>query len=342
VNYARLFAKALSKAPYDLDVTVTNGACSGATTDHFFEAQHLFAPRQDALVNDSYNLILLTITGNDAKFASIVQQCLIEASDKGTDCDSALTFAEQMEKGTPTGSTIGKSLIKVLTAIHAKTAKNAKIALLGYPFLIGNSDYTIPKFHDGRKPVVEVGARLHALSAKSEQIDAAVVAALNKKNSDKPFVFISTQDLFKGHGLYPGKNNAANAQAWLVKPLHTVKVATWYHPTPTGWIQESKLLVSRAADLGVPMPKPASGWPTGDLDGTSVLWAWFGLELATPDWVSCLDDMTYCIAGEGDDVHVIRYSGLEDIGHMPAKTKNPHGELVGFTSKQATELLRRN
>ena len=59
--------------------------------------------------------------------------------------------------------------------------------------------------------------------------------------------------------------------------------------------------------------------------------------------MSCLDDDSWCIAGIGNRVHVMRIHGLADVTSVPLDVPNPLAALtrIGFTTAQATELLRK-
>jgi hypothetical protein len=71
-----------------------------------------------------------------------------------------------------------------------------------------------------------------------ESIQQQVVAA-----TGGPTVFETTKRLFAGHELFAKKNNP---RRWFVQPFADASIAstaTWYHPNPTGWYQEARLLL---------------------------------------------------------------------------------------------------
>jgi hypothetical protein len=95
-----------------------------------------------------------------------------------------------------------------------------------------------------------VGKRLHALGLASNALGASMVKKLNAGTRGKPFVFVSVLQLFDGppyHGLYADK---VNPHRWMIEPFTDAPVAadlTWYHPDPTGWLREAKLLAATAS-----------------------------------------------------------------------------------------------
>lgn len=253
-NYAGRFAALLRAAPWNQPASVTNVACSGAVTQDFFDSKSGRPPELSA-VSSSYDLIFLTIGGNDVSFAKIVQNCLIQATRDGAKCDTLLTTAEKMiGNGTVGSGTIGGRLTRVLKAVRNRASAGAKIVLIGYPFLEGNQNYTLPK--DSGSPV-KVGKRLHALQVDADRLERAVANAVNGDYPGSPFAFVSVQSLFNGppfHGLYAQK---LNPDRWMVAPMTDATIAskaTWYHPNPTGWDQEARLLIRTASVPHTPKP----------------------------------------------------------------------------------------
>ncbi len=94
-NYAGQYRTLLASAPYDQPSTVTNAACSGAETQDFFDSKDGRPPMLSA-VNASYDVIFLTIGGNDVFFADIVKYCLVARTRDGATCDPNLARAERM------------------------------------------------------------------------------------------------------------------------------------------------------------------------------------------------------------------------------------------------------
>lgn len=242
-DYAALFADALGRPPYNQSVPLTNVACSGATTSDFFASQHGQPPQSNA-VNDGYGLILLTVGGDDVDFADIVKQCLVYGFRDGRKCDSYLSGAEQLLDN----GSIQARVRHVLSAIRERASPAATIALLGYPYLERDKSFTLPYPH--HRPVA-VGRRLRALEDKGDSIQQRVINALNAEDHTDSFVFVKTKRLFAGHELSAGEP-APNS--WFVSPYSTASYTTWYHPDPTGWAEEAKLLIE---DRSIPKHRPA-------------------------------------------------------------------------------------
>ena len=258
-NYARQYERKVEAAPYNQRGFVENIACSGATTDAFSHTTSGRSPQLDA-VNAGYDIIFLTIGGNDLHFADIAKFCLIAATRDGANCGSNLSRAESMIKD----GTIYTKIVSVLKAIELKADSRTKIVLLGYPYLEGDPNYRLRSGHFGNT-FIDVGKRVRALGDEGDSIQKQIVNELNTGLASKPFVFVSVQELFAGppvHELYAQKTNP---DRWMVQPGVDASRATWqtyYHPNPTGWTHEAALLVSDSqvpkhpAVAPAPLPSP--------------------------------------------------------------------------------------
>jgi lysophospholipase L1-like esterase len=241
-NYGREFERIVEAAPYRQRATVRTVACSGDTTTEFANSKNGRPPQLNA-VNASYDLIFLTIGGNDLHFSSIVRHCLIRATRNGDACRSQLSEAEQMLAD----GTLAGRLGKVLAAIQANADPTATIVLLGYPYLEADASYSL----GSSLGTFEVGKRLRRLEDTGDALEQAVVNAVAKPGL-AGLVFVKTKALFAGHELYAGRTHRTTGR-WLTHPLDTPKITFWYHPNPTGWRHEAELL---AANPNVPKRDP--------------------------------------------------------------------------------------
>jgi lysophospholipase L1-like esterase len=258
-NYAEDFRTLVQAAPYRQPATVVNAACSGATTSWFFHKKSGRPPEINA-VNHSYNVIFLTIGGNDIHFSNIVQYCLIAKTRDGANCGPNLTRAQRLIDN----GTLKKRVTHVLTAIRAAASPSAKIVLLGYPFLESNLSYTLRSGHGGHT-FIPVGKSLRNLQTTGNTLQQQIIQQLDAPRQTGQFVFVSTEKLFAGtqpgftghdHELSATSNNK---HRWFVQPFvdtGLVSSDTWYHPNPTGWDEEAKLLL---ADASVPKRTPGTG-----------------------------------------------------------------------------------
>jgi len=251
-NYARQFQRIIELPPFNQRVFVENVACSGAVSADFFESKSGRPPELDA-VNHGYDLIFLTIGGNDADFADIVKFCLVQTFRDGANCEPNLANAEALISD----GTLQQRVEDVLEGIHERAHPSAKIILVGYPYLESDSEYQIRSGHGG--PFIEVGKRLIALGDDGDDAQQAAVNAMNAAHGPDRFVFVDVKDLFGGHELAAQESNP---DRWFVEPWADAGLAWrawWYHPNSQGHLQEAGLLV---ADPRVPTTDLNGGTPS--------------------------------------------------------------------------------
>lgn len=250
-NYGRQYQRIIESHPFNQRAFVENVACSGAVTADFFTPQKdRSVPAQLAELDERgevYDIIFLTIGGNDLKFAEIVRKCFIRQGLDGVDCNNLLTVAEsELRDGV-----VEQKITRVLKAIQNKAHPNARIVLLGYPYLEGDPNYQL---HLGgfSSEYVQVGARTRAIGDAGDAAQMAAVDAANARPGKAQVVFVGTKDLFKGHELRAAEWSWSGlADRWFIEPFDTplAYYELWYHPNHIGHLQEARLL---AADPRVP------------------------------------------------------------------------------------------
>lgn len=274
-NYAGNLATMLD-VKYGIHAIVSNDACSGQQASQFFTSVSGRLPENDA-VNRSYKLVLMTFGGNDVNFGGIVKFCLIAKSQSGYNCIRNLDTAVAELKGGFQNSPVAYVLRSDLQYIHSHDP-NARIVFLGYPYLESDQTYTIVDRWEGSNSVagdacgqrqgttniVTVGQCLHEIGNLGEQLQSELVANLNSHDHTTAFVFVSTQKLFAGtQPGFAGPNHeltatAVNPNRWFIQPFVDVDPGpeflntpwghpVFYHPDPTGWEEEAKLLMATPA-----------------------------------------------------------------------------------------------
>ena len=376
LNYAGQFAAIIEAATGRKPQKVDNFACSGAKTSDFTHKQGTrlnFAlsspqpPQLSGLKNKHYDVIFLTLGGNDLKFDATAEFCLVTLTKIANQCERSLKNAERLI----TNGTLKKNIKNVLDAIHKQANSDAKIVLVGYPQLEGDPTYelAVGKSILPRKkaPPIQVGNRLNAGGTTVDGIQSDVVDELNAAYPANPpqFSFVSVKALFAGHELFA---NVFNPNRWMIEPLIDANVVnTYYHPNPMGWLQEAQLLACdtrvpnqklagtsthnpvalpfncptsppppppptvTCADGGVhnlPFTCPPLGFPTTDHEGSIIFYVNLGASFIFPNWVSC--SSAYCIVGAGNDVHLFRLSDLRDLGTLPLSTLDPSAAFISF------------
>lgn len=172
-------------------------ACSGATTGDVLA-------NQIAALSSSTTLVSITIGGNDAGFANIMQTCVLRGT---TDCIAAVQAAEDKGRAQLPGK-----LDTTYRAIRSK-APHAKVVVLSYPvfyelghtFCVGLSERSRTKIDEG-----------------INMVDGLIAAAASRAG----FTFGDVRGAFVGHQLCSGSK-------WL-HGLNVSDLTESYHPFASG------------------------------------------------------------------------------------------------------------
>ncbi|MGH3278044.1 MAG: SGNH/GDSL hydrolase family protein [Trebonia sp.] len=188
--YPALWAKAHSPTSF------TFAACSGATTSDVINGQL-------SSLSDSTTLVSITIGGNDAGFAHIMETCVLDST---SSCESAIAAAEKYANDTLPGL-----LNTTLADIHTR-APNAKVVV---------SDY--PEFYDlGAWLCLGLSSADHqALDNGIGDLDGVLQTAAAKDGD----TFADVRSQFSHHELCSGSD-------WL--HAITVPIDDSYHPNADG------------------------------------------------------------------------------------------------------------
>ncbi|MGH3382404.1 MAG: SGNH/GDSL hydrolase family protein [Actinoallomurus sp.] len=172
-------------------------ACSGAKTGDVLN-------NQIGALSASTTLASITIGGNDAGFASIMQTCVLSSDDS---CLSAVSGAEDYARNTLPGN------LNNLFGQMRSRAPSATFVVMDYPHLyITNDSGCIGMSH----------TKHVALNEAADVIDGTIATAASQAG----FTFSDVRSQFTGHELCSGDD-------W----LHAVDlgdIGSSYHPTATG------------------------------------------------------------------------------------------------------------
>ncbi|MEV4254863.1 SGNH/GDSL hydrolase family protein [Spirillospora sp. NPDC049652] len=171
-------------------------ACSGATTDTVTSGQL-------GALNSTTTLASITVGGNDAGFASVMQTCVLSSD---SSCLTAVNNAKTYAQNTLPGK------LNTLYAAMRSKAPSAKFVVLGYPHLYyQNSGICIGLSNTKRT----------ALNSAADALDSTISAAASRAS----FTFSDVRPIFNSHELCSGDN-------WLNSV--TIPIGNSYHPTALG------------------------------------------------------------------------------------------------------------
>jgi Mg-chelatase subunit ChlD len=351
-NYAREYQRIIEAPPFNQRAFVENRACSGAVTANFDGAQNPDAgvTRQLDWVNTGYDVIFLTIGGNDLSFAEIVKKCLVQGSRDGADCAPLLTNAETLISN----GTLEGRIRNVLTSIQERAHPNAKIVLLDYPYLESDATYRLRSGHFA-STFIDVGKRIRALSDSGYALEQRVVDDLNATHPNRPFVLADVRSTFNGHELAAQKLNASR---WMVEPWEDSGYLWhdwWYHPNRLGHRAEAELLATNplvpktdvngsgsapSGKLDIVLTIDATGSMGDDIDAvrSNMLQLLHNVEASGADWRMAL--VTYKdVPPQGDPGDYASRVDLDFTSDPEAVTSALNGIVVGGGGDEAETVL---
>ncbi|NIH87375.1 GDSL-type esterase/lipase family protein [Amycolatopsis granulosa] len=187
--YPELYARQTSAA---LDFR----ACSGAKTSDVLS-------KQVGALSAGTDLVTISVGGNDAGFASVMQDCIL-GGDAG--CKTAIDNAKAFVTGTLPGL-----LDKTYREIRSR-APEAKVVVLGYPHFYKIGGSCSVGLSDTSRGYIDSGAD-------------ALDSVIQKEASEAGFAFADVRPAFAGHEICSGAS-------WLHSLTYPVDES--YHPTATG------------------------------------------------------------------------------------------------------------
>jgi lysophospholipase L1-like esterase len=135
-NFAHVIADAIGAA-------LTDVTCGGADTNDYFEPQYDDVPPQLDALSKHTRLVTMTIGGNDSNvFIDTIVSCGsagFASAGQGSPCkdEYGSSFEDTIRTKTY------PALVKTLKAVH-KRARRAKVAILGYPWIMPKTDGCYP------------------------------------------------------------------------------------------------------------------------------------------------------------------------------------------------------
>ena len=184
-------------------------------------------PQIDA-IDDSVDLVIMTMGGNDLGFATIVEQCF-------THKRTPAGCREGINNANAGLTNLEFQLIGTFARIRSKLRPEARIAYVSYPQIMLDVEYQLTKDED----IYDVGTEIRALALKGDEHYRAAVASANAAAGEDFIVFYDgTKDLFEEHEPDPSAFRR-NPERWiyefegsLLYPKDSMN--EWYHPNARG------------------------------------------------------------------------------------------------------------
>lgn|GEM_PF-640630 len=202
------------------------------------ECTRWLKPQMDAVGKDT-DLVVLTLGGNDLGFADIVKECFALGFRDPGSC------REKVARARDGADDLQVSIVDVLAKLRAKMRPDARVVLLGYPYLSNRTSFVLRSLKD-RLPWVEgdsydIGKEVRALGDEGDDLQRDAVAAANRAAGTSFVTYVDgVKPLFAGHEPDPS-TASRNPDRW-IHEFDTFTQAEWYHPTERGHLEESSLL----------------------------------------------------------------------------------------------------
>lgn len=191
-------------------------------------------------VDESTDLVLLTIGGNDGKFANIVQYCYALGIRDKLLCRTAINFANSVL------DTFANDLTNTLVRIKSEMKPSGKIVLVTYLHLTLKKRFIF----GGLGGDLDVTAKIRNLGERADTVQRVAVNNANfVLGDDSVVLFDRTKEVFNTHE--PDPTVGRNPDRWL-NEFFEGEVPESYHPNALGhqkWGQELSIL---EAQIDVP------------------------------------------------------------------------------------------
>ena len=212
------------------DITAT-AVFNGLTTTFTFTCTRILAPQIQA-VDSGTDLVLMTIGGNDIHFSTMVRNCFVLPNTAG--CRESVQSANRLL------GAVRNRVTGVLSAVGRKLNPNTRVALVSYPYLEMNDDFTIWSLHP--PDTYRAGEEIRKLGRSGDEIQTAAVNAANQTLGRTFADFVGgVKERFTGHEP-DGRVLIQNLQGWLHE-LATPIPAEWYHLNLMGHAEYAKLML---------------------------------------------------------------------------------------------------
>ena len=217
------------------DVSFDFFACTGAETENVSrngEALHREPPQLTFgnAINETRDLITISIGGNDAYWAPITSVCLIHPDCNGLQPflpHSAVTLGEI---ASPLAVAFAEAQVRALHAELRSAAPNAAIVVLGYPLLV--SGLECPALQLPGDPESKLSAGEQSFL---RQANIALNTAVERSAADNGLQYVASAAHFAGH------EACGTSDDW-VNGVAALNPAGSFHPTARGQSEFARLI----------------------------------------------------------------------------------------------------
>lgn len=278
-NWGERYVATLSD---EFNVTYINRACSGANVINLVERQRqnddflvdrmprIFCPRsqypdeeyyekegiftcvryqvpQIDILDETVDLVLLTVGGNDANFVGVALSCIVPGTRDASECRDELdqgllnirdTIQPQLTEFLP-------RLAEKMTA-DGESQPHGKVVVVSYPNLFLDVPYVL----SDEEVSFDVTERIRELVDLVDEVQIAAVEATNAAvGTEFALFFNKTKGAFAGHEIDP-EPFSRNPDRWLLE-IEGVRFRDYFHLNTAGHIGLSEV-VAEDGSFGIP------------------------------------------------------------------------------------------
>lgn len=198
-----------------------------------YDCTRYLRPQVD-FVNGDVDLVLFTLGGNDAGFASIVQNCFVPVTRNSSGCKAKVDAARALLP------TIQERGLAAIAAIRASGLRaDAKLVQLGYPYLQVDNDFTLSD-----PPGYPAGDQVRALVDEGNAAIAAIVPRANEGHPGQMRFLAGVPQKFSGHEP-DASTPMGNPARWINQVGDGDAIEVFYHPNRLGHAAYAEMLLAR-------------------------------------------------------------------------------------------------
>lgn len=186
-------------------------------------------------VDRSTDLVILTVGGNDLRFADIVKECFVIGVRDPHDCKDRVDAANRDMPA------LASRLETFLRKLKVRMRSDSKVLLLSYPFLERDEGLTLGREILGVGTRYEVGREVRELGRKGDDAQRKAIDAVDGESGARVIYIDALKELFAGHEP-DGRVCCHNDSRWLHEPTDSPIRYEWYHFNHAGHTEIGKLL----------------------------------------------------------------------------------------------------
>ncbi len=208
-----------------------------------FECRRYIRAQLDHIDN-SFDLVLMTLGGNDVKFAEIVSKCFLKvpAVVNVGGCSERVNGSKDITRvNTEEGKVFRSNLESVFTQMRSKLRSDAKVVLLGYPHLAKDDNYKLYDFLN--LSMYEASKDIRLLGELGDQMHRSVIPTQSSSKANF-YYFDEVKAHFAGHEPDMSDPVFNNPGRWM-NTFNNRIPAEWFHFNPKGHEEVAKVLSER-------------------------------------------------------------------------------------------------